>query len=137
MQELLRVVDSFLARRAAHLAFCVRMQVMVSFTDSHDTALGSPTSASALSCSPTQAVSHWHLQRNPRAAHLAFREGAQRVAVGHAGGPGRQRGGAVLVQQVERSVGQVAHRVGHGRVDDVAEALLREVAVLPAQAAMR
>ena len=133
----MRVVDSFLARKAAHLAFCVRMQEMVSFTDSRDIALGSPTSASALSCSPTQVVSHWHLRRNPRAAHLAFRKGAQRVAVGHAGGGGRQRGGAVLVQQIECAVGQVAHRVGHGRIDDVAEALLREVAVLPPQAAMR
>ena len=63
-----------------------------------------------------------------RAAPRAVRPGAVRESAG--GGGGGQRAGAVLAQQAQRAVEQVAHAVGQVRVDDVAEALLREVPVL-------
>lgn len=62
--------------------------------------------------------------------HLKLGYCTQRVVCWHGGGGSLERTGAILAQQAQRAVEQVAHRVGQERVHDVPEALLAEVAVL-------
>ena len=65
--------------------------------------------------------------------HLGVCHRAERVASADAVCARRQRAAAVLPEQPQGAVEQVADAVGQVGIDDVAKALLREVAVLHGQ----